>query len=190
MLHRCCLTLFCPASQDDFSIEYAKASDEATIRFIAETTSNEIYGAPYDSRKYHALFREFNQPGAVYLVALLEGSVIGFAKLLISEDDKGKTAKLDKLYFLAEYRNKGYGSRMLERCIQEAVERGADRMTLVVWAGNPRAIAFYKRNYFHCPGLLPVVVIDDRELNGDTNFLYVRENLSAQLKNQRLSLRK
>jgi putative acetyltransferase len=167
------MSLFCPSSKEQFSITHVKAKDEAVIRYIAKTTSEEIYGCAYDPRKYEALFREFGQDNAVYLMALLDGDVIGFAKILMLDNDGSRIARLDKLYFLDEYRGRGFGSKMMERCFAEAALRGAERMTLFVWSQNNGAIRFYERYGFHCPGLMPTVVVDDIEMSGAETFLFV-----------------
>ncbi len=151
-MQRGCLTLFscCPIRQRGFRIELARYSDQAGIREVAEQASEEVYNEPYDVRKRPALFKEFGQKNAVFLTARLDGAIIGYAKMIIHETDGGeKNAFLAKLYFLKQYCRQGYGTQMMERCLQEAVNHGANMMYLYVWTKNEPAIKFYQKFHFY-----------------------------------------
>ena len=54
--------------------------------------------------------------------------------------------ELDDLYVLAQHRNRGIGSEILERCISEA----SASIFLYVFTGNAGAIRLYERHGFSC----------------------------------------
>ena len=58
------------------------------------------------------------------------------------------TAKLHKVYLLAEFHGRGLGQRMLDRAQQRCRELGFKSIMLAVNKGNERAMRAYRRNGF------------------------------------------
>ena len=56
-----------------------------------------------------------------------------------------KALELQRIYLLAPYWNKGYGTFFLDFCEQYGRERGFEWIWLVVWVENHSAIRFYER---------------------------------------------
>ena len=81
------------------------------------------------------------------------GAPIGFA-ILAPADLPNMIAgdiELKRIYALARFHGTGVGPAMLQRAIAAAKSGLAKRLLLGVYAGNSRAIAFYKKN-----GLSPI----------------------------------
>jgi len=52
---------------------------------------------------------------------------------------------LEDLFVLKEYRRRGVGFDLFQRCVQEAISRGCGRMEWAVLTWNEKAIRFYER---------------------------------------------
>lgn len=75
-----------------------------------------------------------------YLVALVDGSVVGFAGALYVEDDGHiTTVSVDPAV-----RGRKIATRLVRELVRDALERGSTAMTLEVRASNEPAIALYR----------------------------------------------
>jgi len=84
---------------------------------------------------------ELSQPGRIYLVAEIEGEMIGFAGLMLVEDD----AHVTTLAVDSTARQRGVGTRLMLELIAAGLERGARNLTLEVRATNEGAQRLYSR---------------------------------------------
>jgi ribosomal-protein-alanine N-acetyltransferase len=110
------------------------AGDIPTVLDIERRT----YPQPWSE----GVFRdELSQANRVYLVAEAEGGMIGFAGLLLVEDD----AHVTTLAVEATARQRGIGTRLMLELIAAGLERGARNLTLEVRATNDGAQRLYSR---------------------------------------------
>ena len=70
--------------------------------------------------------------------------MVGYAKLIFNP--KTSVVLLDKLYVLKKEQGKGYGSRLLNACYQEAENRDCSELHLKVWDKNEKALDFYQKH--------------------------------------------
>ena len=79
-------------------------------------------------------------------VAEADNIVIGFALYFTSYSTwKGPCVYLEDLYVIPEHRSKGAGSKLFDRVVQVAKQRGVARMDWQILDWNQSAIDFYKR---------------------------------------------
>tara|TARA_B110000503_G_scaffold53812_1_gene86414 strand:+ start:555 stop:998 length:444 start_codon:yes stop_codon:yes gene_type:complete len=79
-------------------------------------------------------------------VAEVDNIVIGFALYFTSYSTwKGPCVYLEDLYVIPEHRSKGAGSKLFDRVVQVAKQRGVARMDWQILDWNQSAIDFYKR---------------------------------------------
>ena len=79
-------------------------------------------------------------------VAEVDNLVIGFALYFTSYSTwKGPCVYLEDLYVIPEHRSKGVGSKLFDRVVQVAKQRGVARMDWQILDWNQSAIDFYKR---------------------------------------------
>jgi len=103
------------------------------------------------------------------LVAEREGHLVGYADLDLDaprEEVPETRAELTTLYVQEHFAGKGVGSRLLEACTQEALERcGRPGLWLSVYHRNERALAFYRKQGFTERGSFHFEFGRERHLN-------------------------
>jgi len=98
-----------------------------------------------------ALLRLLADPSRPILAAIVDGRMVGYAfcVLQITENDPAlqdrKTLYIDDLCVDAAYRGKGVAAALYQKVCEYARELKYDAVTLNVWCGNDRAMAFYKK---------------------------------------------
>ena len=96
-----------------------------------------------------AFERRLSDEAQVFLLAERQGSLVAFAELALDnpcpvEASHGEAAEVVRLYVQSPFQAKGIGSVLLERLEDLAVRRGIFTLWLSAWAGNGRALAFYR----------------------------------------------
>ena len=102
---------------------------------------------------------ELANPAALYLVATLEGELVGFAGASLV----GEEVHILTLAVAASHRRQGYGERLLQELLEQAYQRGARRATLEVRAGNQAARALYEKYGFIAVAYIGKYYIDTGE---------------------------
>ena len=168
-----------------FSITHAGIADRHDLLEVAATAYEEAYQESYPRHKRAVLFQEFGEKQAIYFIARLDGEAVGYAKMLMTQESTGEvSAYLDKLFFLQAHCRQGYGTALLERCIQEAIKHGANRMYLYVRVHNESAQKFYQKNGFAFSGLAVTLTVDGVEVSGADYVVMTCENLKHSLQLQ------
>ena len=78
--------------------------------------------------------------GRRYLVARIDGAVVGFGGVLFG----GPDGHITTFAVATAWRRRGVGTRLLLGLARAAIAEGADALTLEVRAGNDPAIALYR----------------------------------------------
>jgi ribosomal protein S18 acetylase RimI-like enzyme len=140
-------------------IRYATAADAALLAEVGARTFYDSFAAdntPENMAAYLAASfspekqaSELSEPGTVFLIAEVEGTTAGYAKLRASPPLPGITGErpleLVRIYSLKEWIGHGIGPALMQACLQEAEKRGCDTLWLDVWEQNVRARAFYRK---------------------------------------------
>jgi ribosomal protein S18 acetylase RimI-like enzyme len=86
----------------------------------------------------------------ILLIAIENSQVIGFAVISFSWtlEHGGKSAWLDELYVLPEYRGRGVGSMLVGKVIEAAKKEGCKAIDLEVEEDHRRAERLYERKGF------------------------------------------
>lgn len=139
------------------TIRYAKSEDAAILAKLGSKTFGDTFGVdntPENMAAYLAnsfspekQAAELAEPGTIFLIAEIEGSPVGFAKLHLGKPSKSVKAKspveLERIYSLHDWIGRGIGAALMRACLDEAKKRGHDVIWLGVWEHNPRAQVFY-----------------------------------------------
>lgn len=147
-----------------FTIRPATGNDVPTLARVAWQSFNEAFAGhpanhPADMEAYmrvafavETLETELADPANTYIVAEIEGEIVGYAKLRtgFKEECVSSNApiELSRLYCLEAHHGKGIGRAMMEECLRIALKKKCDVMWLGVWEYNYRAQAFYAKAGF------------------------------------------
>ena len=103
----------------------------------------------YDPLKLKKSLRKENN---VYLLALVDGEPVGFAKVkkysLNEHIESISQMELQKIYVLQEYHGKNVGAALMNEVKSIAYEISPDYIWLDTHISNDRAIKFYEKNGF------------------------------------------
>jgi RimJ/RimL family protein N-acetyltransferase len=106
-----------------------------------------------DMEEEHRWFERSVKAGMLYLVARVEGKVIGGASMHPQTDKRAHVAQFG-IFICDGYRNLGLGTAMLKEFIEIAKKRGFEILQLSVFANNTRALNVYKKCGFREIGRL------------------------------------
>ena len=137
----------------DTLIHRLAAADAPVLASFAETCFREAFGAHFGSTAMDALcavactnpvMEKLIQDG-VWVAGDWQGYLaLGEVPCPIPELT-GPTLELARLYVRELWQGKGIADRLMERFLVEVAERQGRSVWLQAFAGNPRALAFYRR---------------------------------------------
>jgi ribosomal protein S18 acetylase RimI-like enzyme len=159
------------------AIRRASPADAATLATLGATAFADTFAAdntPADMAAYldssfgEAIQRaELTDLRRIALLAELAGEAVGYAVLREGHappcvgDSQG--IEIERLYASTAMIGRGVGAALMQRCIDEARERGRRTIWLGVWERNARAIAFYRRWGFTDVGSQEFLLGADRQ---------------------------
>jgi len=129
-------------------------SELATLSFTH--TFRDIFNKQEDLSHYCAntydpgkLAKSLDKADNRYFLAILEGKLIGYAKLKLNSDH---TVELQKIYLHPQEKGRGLGTRLLEEVLQFCNNQSVQELFLYVVDANPKAIDFYTQKGFGISG--------------------------------------
>ena len=116
------------------------------------TTANSPAGVPTEGRPF---FRPDDDPGDT-VVAVLDGGVVGYAKLRnpMAAPSHAHVLEINGLAVDPGVAGRGIGRALVEAAVAEAERRGARKVSLRVLGTNPTARRLYSRCGFVEEGVL------------------------------------
>ena len=160
------------------SIRRASEKDDGIIADFGRKTFETAFGSendPEDMRVYlEASFSltqiagELMDPGTTFLLAYDNETLVGYVKLQEGLPPTGmtgmcneKAVELSRLYVVSHHMGKGFGSQLIQACVDEARQRGFRTIWLGVWEKNVPAQRLYERSGFVRTGSKTFVVGSD-----------------------------
>jgi len=101
---------------------------------------------------------ELADAATIFLIAEIDGSPAGYAKLRLDDED---TLEINRLYVATERIGSGVGAALMQAALDEASREGRSKVWLAVWEHNARARKFYERWGFVEVGEQKFVLGDD-----------------------------
>ncbi len=152
--------------ENQVKIRIASPADNVLLSELGRQTFYDSFAAgntPEDMAAYLAgafspekQAAELADPGTRFLIAELDGNVVGYARLRQDPPPASIPGKqpveIVRLYSRKEWIGQGIGPALMQACLQEAERRDCDVIWLDVWEQNPRAIAFYRKWGFEAVG--------------------------------------
>lgn len=143
------------------TVEDAGLLSELGARTFAETFAAD--NTPEDLAAYTAasfsvaqMTTELEHPASIFLIAELNGSAAGYAKLHSGEPEKciegANPIELNRIYVSSDWLGRGVGEQLMRACLDEARRTGHETIWLGVWERNERAQAFYRKWNFRTVG--------------------------------------
>ena len=145
----------------DMSVATLDWLDEEVLPEVVEALNTVIREGKYlylndeivDMEEEHRWFERSVKAGMLYLVARVEGKVVGGASMHPQTEKRAHVAEFG-IFICDGYRNLGLGTAMLKEFIEIAKKRGFEILQLSVFANNTRALNVYKKCGFREIGKL------------------------------------
>jgi len=140
------------------TVREARPADVAGIRRVAREAWHAAYGDLMTEAAIEATLRDYYDAEAVeravgaetvvYLVAVADGRVVGYASGGANEESGPETAELSSIYVDPDRWGEGVGSRLFGALSDRLRERGFGRVRAVVLAANGAGRPFYRARGF------------------------------------------
>jgi putative acetyltransferase len=115
----------------------------AIIREVMKSVGADVAGSSIHDAEVDEMHANYTGPRAAYFVVEDGGHVLGGGGIGPLAGGDADTCELRKMYFLPELRGRGYGERVLRRCLDAARERGYQRCYLETRDGMEAAQKLY-----------------------------------------------
>lgn len=89
-----------------------------------------LVGTAFADEQLDFMYENYSQPRSAYFVIEDAGKIIGGAGVSQLENSTENVCELQKMYFLPEARGKGLGLKMIEKCLQKAIELSFEKCYL------------------------------------------------------------
>ena len=102
-------------------------------------------GTAYEDVALDIMTETYDEPRKVYFVVEKGNTIIGGAGISPLDNYEGNVCELQKMYFMPEARGKGFGSKMISKCLDFAKEAGFDQCYLETMPYMDDARKLYKK---------------------------------------------
>ncbi|WP_333741247.1 GNAT family N-acetyltransferase [Streptomyces sp. IBSBF 2806] len=146
-----------PAQTPALRIRTALLADEEVLAAVDRVTWSPLHAVmPRPQPPYDAFFDERHVPED-YLVAELDGRVVGYLRLVVPTSLACNThvRQIQGLAVLDEARGRGVARALLRAAVETTRRQGARRLTLRVLGHNAPARRLYESEGFLVEGVLP-----------------------------------
>jgi ribosomal protein S18 acetylase RimI-like enzyme len=139
------LTMISGLSMSHFEIRRADKNDVSKLMSLAKEF---MHGTATDKKRLSILKSALKDPDYELWVAEAGGEIVGFIDLWIIHDfcHSGKLSYIQNLYVGPKHRRLGVGSKLLQKVIKKAEERGALEIHVMTGFDNEPAIRLYKKH--------------------------------------------
>jgi len=105
-------------------------------------------GTVYTDPTTDHLYELFRQPGSVYWIAEVDGTMAGGCGIIPTPGLPEGCAELVKFYLSAPFRGKGTGRALMEKCFESARELGYRQLYLETLPELGKAVGMYEKAGF------------------------------------------
>ncbi|WP_040279959.1 GNAT family N-acetyltransferase [Psychroserpens damuponensis] len=135
-------------SEDAIIIREIRAEDnkqmEAVIKRCFVDFNLPLTGTAYEDAETPFMYEAYKEDKAVYFVVAKGTQVLGGGGIKQLKDVDGHVCELQKMYFSSLVRGKGYGKKLIEKCLIAAKKFGYDTCYLETIPELKAAIHIYK----------------------------------------------
>ncbi|MBC7438539.1 MAG: GNAT family N-acetyltransferase [Flavobacterium sp.] len=117
----------------------------AVIRKVLIELNVPKVGTAYADPQLDFMFETYNEAKSVYFVIENDGKILGGAGVKQLENEEKNICELQKMYVLSDARNLGLGAKLIENCLQKAIEFGFESCYLETMPNMENAQKLYKK---------------------------------------------
>ncbi len=141
--------IYSMVQSEDFKALKIRRAKECDIPHLA-LLEKDCFDTYYREHRFNeADFTDYlHKKGAIFFVAVLNSSIIGYAAGLVGTSQSQFSAYLDSIAVLPKSRKRGIGDQLLQCFIEEAKQRACKRIMLHVATANEDGILFFSRRGF------------------------------------------
>jgi len=130
-------------------IRYIQQEDNAALSKIVKGTLAE-FGANHPGTVYYdittdRLYEVFQKEKSAYNVVELNGDIVGGGGIYPTDGLPGDTCELVKMYLLPQARGLGLGKILIEKCVEQAREKGFSKIYLETMPELKQALSIYAK---------------------------------------------
>ncbi|MEN2400690.1 GNAT family N-acetyltransferase [Flavobacterium sp. MC2016-06] len=137
---------------ENWIIRTIKKEDNQAVAKLIRSVFDEMeipkVGTAYEDPYLDLMFEEYSKPESAYFVVESEGKVVGCAGVAPLENEASEICELQKMYFLPETRGLGIGSKMMEKCLEQAKGFGFKKCYIETMPFMHAAQKLYKKSGF------------------------------------------
>jgi putative acetyltransferase len=135
--------------ENKITIRNIEPTDNVSLAKIVKGTLAE-FGANHPNTVYYdpttdSLFELFQRDRAVYNVAEVNGEIVGGGGIYPTDGLPEDTCELVKMYLLPGGRGLGLGRRLINKCIEQAKEKGFKKIYLETMPELKQALNVYAK---------------------------------------------
>lgn len=119
----------------------ATAEDLPALCTLEQTCFTGYYQAHRFTKREFATYLRLDQ--GILIVAQQEGRLVGYVAGVVSRARASLVARLNSLAVMPDARRQGIGGAVMQRFLDEARQRGCERVTLEVAVPNETGIRFF-----------------------------------------------
>jgi len=118
------------------------------IRQVLTEHKANLEGTAFTDAETDCLYETYHANKGAYLVALIDGKIVGGSGIALLHKDFPKTCELQKMYLLPKARGLKIGDKLIDSCFDFAQKKGFKNCYLETFASMKRAHAFYLKKGF------------------------------------------
>ena len=105
-------------------------------------------GTAYADPYLDTLFEVYDVPRAIYFVVESNGKILGGAGIMQLENAEAAICELQKMYFLPDIRGLGFGTKLMNLCLDKAKEFGFESCYIETMTYMDAAQKLYRKSGF------------------------------------------
>ena len=121
----------------------------AIVRDVLMELGAPKIGTAYADPNLETLYETYNTDRAVYYVVTNENKIVGGAGVSQLDNEAADICEFQKMYFLPEARGLGFARKILDICLQDAIEFGFTKCYIETMPYMQDAQRLYKNTGFY-----------------------------------------
>jgi putative acetyltransferase len=117
----------------------------AVIRKVLIELNVPKVGTAYADPQLDFMFETYNEIKSAYFVIENDGKILGGAGVKQLENEENNICELQKMYVLSEARDLGLGAKLMQNCLQKAIEFGFESCYLETMPYMEAAQKLYRK---------------------------------------------